>query len=278
MQRPALGKGLEALIPELRRGEGRIEEIEVERIEPNRFQPRMAFEPHKMSELVASIKEKGIIQPIIVRRSGDGYELVAGARRLRAAQEAGLKRIPAIIKEIRENESLEVALIENIQRQDLNPIEEAEAYQKLISHFHLTHEEIATRVGKDRSSITNSLRLLQLPPQIQGWVREGRISSGHARALLGLESTLEQMDVGERIIEGELSVRQTESLIRRIKKDKKRGLRSVKKDPSIERCEEELMGLLGTKVMIEPGRKRGRIIIEYYSLEDLERIVEALRR
>lgn len=277
MERHVLGKGLEALIPELKKVKGGVEEIEIERIKPNKFQPRRAFDPHKIEELTTSIKEKGVVQPIIVRRSDSGYELVAGARRLMAANIAGLKRIPAIIKEIKDNELLEIALIENIQRQDLNPIEEAQAYHELIDCFGLTHEEIAARVGKDRASVTNSIRLLQLPSKIQEWVEEGKISSGHARSLLGLENPGDQIDLSKRIIDKGLSVRQTESIIRLTKGGRQERFKVKRKDPSIEACEEELMSILGTKVTIESGKKRGRIIIEYYSLDDLERILEEIR-
>lgn len=272
MQRPVLGKGLEALIPELKKG---IEEIEIDKVRANRYQPRISFSPDKMEELVASIKEKGVVQPIIVRPSEGGYELVAGARRLKAATDAGLKRIPAIIRELKDEEMLEIAIIENIQREELNPIEEAKAYQELITRFGLTHLEIGTRVGKDRTSITNAIRLLQLPHEIQEWVKEGKISSGHAKALLGLDP-MTQIKVAKEIIDKGLSVRKAEALIRLRKR--KAGVRQLKRDPLIKACEEELMGIFGTKVMIQHGRRKGRIIIEYYSLEDLERIIEGIRR
>ncbi len=278
--RPALGRGLDALIPDLKVVPGQTEEIEIDKIRPNPYQPRTSFDPERLKELVASIKEKGVVQPVILRVKGEGYELVAGERRLRAAREVGLAKIPAVIREIAESEMLEIALIENIQREELNSIEEAEAYQQLVSHFGFTQEDLAQKVGKDRSSVVNSLRLLKLPPQIQDLLRKGELSAGHARAILGLEGYSQQIEAAERVVRYGLSVRKTEVLINRLKRDssKRSTPLTKRRDAAIQACEEELMEILGTKVRIEPGRKKGQIIVEYYSLEDLERIVEALKR
>lgn len=287
MHRSALGKGLDALIPDLKveeetvrdAGKKTIEEVEVERIEPNRYQPRTNFDPEKLKELAASIREKGVVQPVIVRPKDDRYELVAGERRLRAAKEAGLSKIPAIVKEFAESEMLEIALIENIQRQEINPIEEAEAYRQLTSRFGLTQEDMAKKVGKNRSSVSNSLRLLRLPPQIQDWLREGKLSAGHARAILGLESPIQQIETAGKVVKRSLSVREAEALINRTRTNVSRETSGLKRrDPAVEACEEELMEILGTKVRIESGRKKGRIVVEYYSPEDLDRIVNKLLR
>lgn len=278
MHRSALGKGLDALIPDLKIEREGIREIEIERIRPNPYQPRTSFNPERLKELVASIKEKGVVQPVIVRPREEGYELVAGERRLRAAREAGLDRIPVVIKEVVESEMLEIALIENIQRQELNPVEEAEAYQQLVSRFGLTQEDLARKVGKDRSSVANSLRLLRLPGQVQDLMRKGDLSAGHARAILALESPIQQIESAERVVRYGLSVRETEALVNRIKRGVSRKISiPSRKDAAIGACEERLMKALGTKVRIEPGRKKGEIIIEYYSQDDLERIVALLK-
>lgn len=279
MHRTALGKGLDALIPDLKVEGERPGEIEIEKIKPNPYQPRTRFDLERLNELVASIREKGVVQPVIVRLKHGEYELVAGERRFRAAKMAGLTKIPVVIREIAESEMLEIALIENIQREELNPIEEAEAYQQLVSRFALTQEGLAQKVGKDRSSVANSLRLLKLPPQIQDRLREGRLSAGHARAILGVEGSLQQIETAEKVIEHDLSVRETEVLINRMRQGVLRETSLPRRrDPALEACEERLMEVLGTKVRIEQGREKGRVVIEYYSLEDLERIVGVLTR
>ncbi|MBI4706729.1 MAG: ParB/RepB/Spo0J family partition protein [Candidatus Omnitrophica bacterium] len=283
MQRIALGKGLDALIPEARAGGETVREIKIGEIVPGEYQPRRYFDPEKQTELVESIIEKGVIQPIIVRPYKDGYELVAGERRLRAAHEAGLERVPAIVRELSNEDALEIGLIENIQRQDLNPMEEAEAFQQLIREFHLTQEDLAKKVGKDRSSITNSLRLLKLPKPIQEEVLKGTISMGHARAILSLDNEAEQQEVCEKIVKSGISVREVEALIKKIKENVSREtLKKAEEKPAVdialESCTEKLMESLGTKVRISRTAKgTGKIEIEFYSQEDLDRIMERVR-
>ncbi|MFH1859932.1 MAG: ParB/RepB/Spo0J family partition protein [bacterium] len=283
MQRIALGKGLDALIPEARSGGETIREIRIGEIVPGEYQPRRNFDPEKQRELVESIMEKGVIQPIIVRPCKDGYELVAGERRLRAAHEAGLERVPAIVRDMSNEDALEIGLIENIQRQDLNPMEEAEAFQKLIREFHLTQESLAKKVGKDRSSVTNSLRLLKLPKPIQEEVINGTVSMGHARAILSLDNETDQQEVCKKIVERGISVRETEFLVKKIKENVSREtLKSAEEKPAVdialESCTEKLMQSLGTKVRISRTAKgTGKIEIEFYSQEDLDRIMEKVQ-
>jgi ParB family chromosome partitioning protein len=275
MPKRALGRGLEALIP--LREEGFEKEVPVKTISPNKYQPREQFNPEKLKELTASIKEKGIVQPILVRVKGRGYELIAGERRLRAARKLGLKKIPVVIKDVPDEEMLELSLIENIQREDLNPIEEARAYRRLIKEFGLTQSSLAKKVGKERPSIANTLRLLGLPGEIQLDVSRGTISSGHARALLGLGKA-RQAEVNKRIKRRGLSVREAEELVSRLKRKRPPSTpkKRVRKDAQILALEEELMKTLGTKVRITQRRGKGKIEIEYYSPEDLERILELL--
>lgn len=276
MQRKALGKGLKALIPFVEEKREGILEIPVEEVKPNRYQPRKMFTDARLDELVSSIKEKGIIQPIIVQKTDSGYELIAGERRWRAAQKAGMEKIPVIVKEVTGEGSLELALIENIQRENLNPIEEARAYQRLADEFHLIQEEIAKKVGKDRSSVANYLRLLKLPQEIQDSIANEELTMGHARALLSLDSAKEQIFFKERIIKRNMSVREIESFITRGKRAKKE-LPKKTVDIFKNRMEEELQKFLGTKVNIIKGRKRGKIEIIFYSDEDFERIIELIR-
>lgn len=276
MQRKALGKGLRALIPVVEEKREGILEIPVEEVKPNRYQPRKMFTDARLDELVSSIKEKGIIQPIIVQKTDSGYELIAGERRWRAAQKAGMEKIPAIVKEVTGEGSLELALIENIQRENLNPMEEARAYQRLADEFHLIQEEIAKKVGKDRSSVANYLRLLKLPQEIQDSIANKELTMGHARALLSLDSAKEQIFLKERIIKRNMSVREIESFITRGKRVKKE-LPKKTVDIFKNRMEEELQRFLGTKVNIIKGRKRGKIEIIFYSDEDFERIIELIR-
>src|SRR3990167_2691712 len=277
MQRKALGKGLKALIPVVEeKREGILLEIPVEEVSPNRYQPRKMFNDARLDELVSSIKEKGIVQPIIVQKTDSGYELIAGERRWRAAQKAGMEKIPAIVKEVTSEGSFELALIENIQRENLNPMEEARAYQRLADEFHLIQEEIAKKVGKDRSSVANYLRLLRLPQEIQDSIANKELTMGHARALLSLDSAKEQIFLKERIIKRNMSVREIESFITRGKRVKKE-LPKKTVDIFKNRMEEELQKFLGTKVNIIKGRKRGKIEIIFYSDEDFERIIELIR-
>ncbi len=283
MQRIALGKGLDALIPEARANGEMVREIKITEIVPGEYQPRRYFDPEKQRELVESIMEKGVIQPIIVRSHRDGYELIAGERRLRAAHEAGLERVPAIVRDVSNEDALEIGLIENIQRQDLNPMEEAEAFQQLIREFRLTQEDLSRKVGKDRSSIANSLRLLKLPKSIQEEVTKGAISMGHARAILSLDSETEQKEVCGKIVKNGISVRETEALVKKMKENVSRETLQTKEekpaiDIAMESCIEKLMQSLGTKVRISRTAKgAGKIEIEFYSQEDLDRILERVQ-
>lgn len=280
MRKPVLGRGLGTLLEDVRLDEEIIREIEVEKIIPNPYQPRIHFDQRKLEELATSIREKGVLQPVVLRSSGKSYELVAGERRWRAAKMAGKERIPAIIRHLNNQEMLQISLIENIQRQNLNPIEEAKAYKLLISEFNLIQEDVARQVGKDRSTVTNMLRLLSLPLEIQKLLEEEKLSMGHARALLALDSSLLQIEIAKRVIAKDLSVREVETTIQRIKKrNVSRETSNVpSQDPLITSYEEKLMRSLGTKVKIHPTKKdRGRIEIEYYSLEDFDRIFERLQ-
>jgi len=281
MERKALGKGISALIPATEEVQSKkIAFLELGKVKPNPLQPREDFDPESMAELVQSIKEKGLLQPILVRPKGDNYELIAGERRLRAANLLNLKEIPAIIKDVEDRDSLELALIENIQRQELNPIEEARAYQYLIEKFQLTQEEVGDVLGKSRVAITNCLRLLKLPGEIQEEVRSGRISYAHGRALLEIEDVNMQRKMVRDIISKSLSVRELESIIktRRPMAGRARpGTRSKNIDPQVVMLEEQLQQALATKVRIVKNKKRGHIVVEFYSQEDLERIVNKMR-
>lgn len=271
-----LGKGLSALIPIAEtKTEGPVEEIKVDDIRPNTFQPRRDFDDQKLAELAESVRTHGILQPVVVREIVGGYELVAGERRWRAAQLAGLATIPALIRELNEAEMVEVALIENIQREDLNPLEEAEALKVLLTEFGLTQEELAQRVGKSRSHIANIIRLLNLTPEVQKHVSRGTITMGHARALLAIEEPQAQIAACAQIVKRGLSVRQTEEMLRQTLKKQKTKKRAPK-DPWLQEVEAIIRQALATKVHIRPGKKGGKIIIEYYSPAELERLINLL--
>ncbi len=278
--RQALGKGLGALIPDKGtpqpEGKKALAVCGIEEVQPNPFQPRKTFADGQLQELVDSIREKGILQPLMVRRKGDRYELIAGERRWRAAQKAGMKEVPILVKDASESEMLELSLVENIQREDLNPIEEGEAFKRLMEQFHLTQEEISQKVGKDRTTITNTIRLLKLPPEVKQSLAEGKISMGHARAFLGLEGVEKQRALLKKLLQGGLSVRQIENLVKRLRV--KSPPLPRKNHPEWSALVEELQRALGTKVKIVGKRKRGKIEIEYYSPEELDRIIELLRR
>jgi len=279
MERKALGKGISALIPE-REVERKNEIIYVqsEQIRPNPFQPREDFDNTSIEELAQSIKEKGVIQPLLVRRQGDLYELIAGERRLRACKMLNIKEIPLIVREAGDRDSLELALIENVQRESLNPIEEAHAFQHLIDKFQVTQEKISEVLGKSRVTVTNTLRLLKLPHEIQHELKKGRISFGHARALLEIEDANQQRRLVQDIISKGLSVRELESLIKLQRpKMPKRKIGTSIRDPYVAVIEEELQHILATKVRISKRKKRGHILIEFYSQEDLERIANSLK-
>jgi ParB family chromosome partitioning protein len=271
-----LGRGLAALIPQRQQPAG-ISEISLDRIEPNPRQPRQRFGAEELEALAASIREHGVLQPILVTETLDGYQLVAGERRLRAAGLAGLERIPAVIRQLADRDQLEVALVENLQRADLGPIEEATAYQALISEFGLTHEEVARRIGRAKSTITNTLRLLELDPRVQQALVEERISEGHARAIAGLPVE-QQATVTTTVIEQALSVRQAEELVRRLREPRIANAvpASRQLDPDLERVEDDLRRRLGTKVTLTRSRKGGRIIIEFYSDEELAQLYDRL--
>lgn len=277
MHRKALGRGLEALIPgatEPQERGGGAQMLPVEDVGPNPFQPRTRFDDTALQELAASIKASGVLQPVLVRRQGDGYQLVAGERRLRAAQLAGLEKIPAILKQVDDRQMMELALIENIQREDLNPIDEAKAYKALVTTVGLTHDQLSQRVGKQRSSITNALRLLSLPVEVQEMVSRGTLSAGHARALLGLESSGDQLAAARYVLAKGFSVRRTEAFVAR---KARRGHKKVKniKIHEFGEWETKLQQQFATRVRITPGAKGGTVEFEYYGDQDLERLLEA---
>lgn len=279
-QRKALGKGLglTALVPPAEPPKGEVREIEIGRIIPNRYQPRQHFDPEALASLAASLKSHGLIQPITVRKEESGqYELIAGERRWRAAQLAGFAAIPAIVKSVQEQELMEWALLENVQREDLNPIEKAQAYQRLLTEFSLTQEAIAARMGMDRSSVANFLRLLQLPEALWGSIADGTLTMGHAKALLSLEKKEDQLRVAEEIKTRGWSVRQVEALVQKIKREARPEPKgSATASPEVAELEGRLRHALGTKVRLVQQGKGGEIRIEYYSLEDLDRILDKL--
>ncbi|MGW8312434.1 MAG: ParB/RepB/Spo0J family partition protein [Desulfuromonadales bacterium] len=278
-KRPALGKGIGALLTSAAQdGRHKYFLCPVEDLKPHHQQPRKTFNDAKMAELVASIREKGVIQPLVVRHTGDHYQIIAGERRWRAAQKAGLKEVPVVIQDVSEDWALEMALIENIQREDLNPIEEAEAYRNLMSTFDLSQEEVARRVGRERPTVANALRLLRLPTMIQQDVIDGLLSMGHARALLSLESAARIKDVRDQVVKKQYSVRQTEALVKKLRNAPPKNIpHKVRIDPEIADLAARLQRCLGTKVNILPqtrGGKGGKIEISYYSSEELERLLE----
>lgn len=272
MKRKALGKGLDALLPSRPAGPA-LTQVDISQVRPNPFQPRMQFEPQKLQELADSISENGVIQPIILRKTSDGgYELVAGERRWRAAQKAGLAKIPAIIKDISDQKLLELALVENIQRDELNAIEEAHAYQMLINEFHLSQEQVSQRVGRSRTAVTNTLRLLKLPKKIQALVIQNQLSMGHARAIIPL-SLGQQLPLVQQIIEKDLSVREVEGRVRKLLKPTppKKPL-----DPNLRAAAERLEERWGTRVQIRQRGSKGQIVLHFHSEEERDRIYEAL--
>lgn len=282
MENRALGKGLSALIPEkIDSTEGEsIKYLKLTEIRENNQQPRIEFDRGGLSELIASIKEKGVLQPILVRKRDDGYEIIAGERRFRAARELNLEKIPVIIKSVSDREALVLALIENIQREELNAIEEAKAFKRLIEDFNLTQDDVAQSVGKNRSTVTNVLRLLRLPEEIQKSIKDGIFSVGHARTLLSVEDLEEQRRLFVKSTQKGLSVRELENLIKaRVTRisHQKRTSPHRQQDIFVASIEEDLQKLLGTKVRIQTKQKRGSIIIEFYSSEDLNRILNIIK-
>jgi ParB family chromosome partitioning protein len=281
MNRIALGRGLDALIPTVPAGQAttpgtrQIQELPLAKIHPNPSQPRLQFDGAKLAELTASIKEKGVLQPILVRRVGEEFQVIAGERRLRAAKAAELATIPAILAEpVSKSDELEWALIENLQRDDLNIMEEAGGYKRLAETYGYTQQDIATRVGKDRSSVANTLRLLTLPESIRDRIIDGRLSAGHARALLAVDAPHEQMRLARRIMDEDLSVRRTEEIV--YGKKKRVLSRAKPRSAELEAVERQLRQKFGTTVRITESRKRGKIIFDYFGHDDLNRILEAL--
>lgn len=279
MKQKGLGKGLNALISEEalfdNRGKHGIKVVDIMEIEPNFDQPRKKFSPEELYELSVSIKQHGILQPLIVRKKDNKYQIIAGERRYRAARLANMEEIPIIIKDISDEQTLEISLIENIQRQDLNSMELACAYSLLLERFGLTQDQIAEKVGKSRPSITNIMRLLQLPPYIQQKLRDEEISFGHARAILSIKDSKLQSQVVDCIIEKELSVRDTEKYIQNLLVPKKEN-KVIHTNPFYKEIQENLQKILGTKVSISKGKNKGKIEIEYYSDEELEHIIQMI--
>ncbi len=278
MKKKALGKGLKAFIPEdygiLK--EEKYAELDIDLLRPNPLQPRMDFDEDSLLDLSNSIKKSGLLQPLIVVPEGDSYRIVVGERRWRAAQRAGLKKIPVIIRSMDAIKQLETSLIENIQRKDLNPLEIALAYQRLIEELGYTQEELAGKVGKDRSSVANYLRLLKLPKEIQNYLAENKISMGHARALLSLEDEKKQTALAQETIRRNMSVREVERAIQRLKSEQRTREKTIS-DPDLIALQEEILKHLGTKVSISGTQNKGVIKIYYFSLDDLNRIYEIIK-
>ncbi len=275
MNKHGLGRGLDALIPTDINDEGKVtatDFISVEIVDPNPHQPRQEFNEVSLTELASSIREHGILQPLLVAPSGGRYQLIAGERRLRAAKIAGLKEVPVVTRTLDEQSKLELALIENVQRENLNPIEAAASYKKLMDEFNLTQDEIARKVGKARPTIANTIRLLSLPVEIKQALAKGKISEGHARTLLGIDDPKKQRDLFEGIISGKITVRQAEN-----KSNRAKGYVGKIKDPNLEAAERKISEALATKVVIKnKAKNKGQIIIDYYNLEDLEKIYKRI--
>jgi ParB family chromosome partitioning protein len=271
-----LGRGLTALIPQ-RTGGSATTEIPIDRIRPNPRQPRQMMDQGQLEELAASIREHGVLQPILVTETLDGYQPVAGERRFRASRLAGLERIPAVVRQLADRDQLELALVENLQRADLGPMEEAHAFQALVDEFELTHDTIAQRLGRSKSAITNTLRLLDLDPEVQSAIADGRLTAGHARAIGGLPVS-QQAHVARTVIDQGFSVRQAEELVRRLREPREARPAAPRRvpDPDLERVEEDLRRRLGTKVTLARSRNGGRIIIEFYSDEELGQLYDRL--
>lgn len=274
-----LGKGISAFFPEESiHSDNTVEYIVVNKLIVNPYQPRKIFKEEALEELAESIKEHGIIQPLVVRKSGKKYEIIAGERRFRAAKMAGLKEVPAIIKEMTEQQMMEIAILENLQREDLTPVEEAEAYSSLIEKLHFTQDELARRLGKSRSHIANHIRLLQLPEEVRRFINEGQLSMGHGRTLLGLKDKESIKEVADRVITQGLNVRQVEALVQQLNTDVSHGTKEKpKKDIFVQATENHLREYFGTGVQIRKNKNKGKIEIEFYSEDDLERILEILK-
>ena len=281
MKRKALGKGLAALLPEApaaTAGEGTLLEVPPDRIDPNPDQPRQTIDEEKLDELSRSMKEQGIVQPLVVRKQGSRYQLIAGERRWRAAQRAGLAVVPIVVREADDQQVLELALVENIQREELNPIEEAVAYRRLVGELGYSQEQVATRVGKDRSTVANMLRLLRLPREVRALIAEQKLSPGHARPLLALADAESQLVIAQEVVSKGLSVREVERKVRAAREET--PARPKKKtDPNTREAERQLEALLGTPVRIRrQGKKRGRLEVEFHGEDQLQRIYEILEK
>ena len=282
-KKQALGRGLGALIPNREKKEERPRDFfycDIDRIRPNRYQPRQQFAEAELEELSQSIKEQGILQPLLVREENDGFQLIAGERRLRAAKMAGLTQVPVIIKRIADSKMLVLSIVENIQRTNLNPIEESDAYHRLITEFNITQDEAANRVGKSRSAVANFLRLRQLPETIKASIRDGALTMGHARALLGTTNPTQQVAAWRAVINKGLSVRETEDLVRALKDEKKRPkvARKSPEDHYLLSLAEDLSRHFGTKVTIRRHGLKGRVEIEFYNDDDLDHLINSLQQ
>lgn len=272
-----LGKGIGAFFPDTSyTQDDQVQNINLTELRPNPYQPRKTFDKEAIEELKESIQQHGILQPLIVRKSIKGYEIVVGERRFRAAQEAKLKTVPAVVKELTEDQMMEIALIENIQREDLNPLEEAKAYQKLMEHLQVTQEELSKKLGKSRPYIANHIRLLQLPQIVQQYLSEGRLSMGHARALLGLKDKNKLTSLLQKVLKEKMSVRQLEEWIQRSNENVSRETPKQKLSPFLKDRESVLKAYFGTKVQIKKGKNKGKIEIDFFTDEDLERILDLL--
>ena len=280
MEKRALGRGLDALLPTVKPAPmpelPEVQHLGVNAIVPNRYQPRQTFSPQELAELAASLKQSGLLQPVLVRRKGDGmYELISGERRWRAAQQAGMETIQAVVRNCSDEESMLLALVENLQREDLNPMEMARAYQRMMNEFGLTQDIIAQRVGCERSSIANIVRLMNLPTEVQQLIESGQLSAGHAKVILGLTNPAEQVRVANMVVTRNLSVRETEKLLASSVIARKRNTKELRRSPLVD-VEERLQKRLGTKVSVLNGKRGGKVVIHYFSPAELDGILEQL--
>jgi ParB family chromosome partitioning protein len=279
MEKKVLGKGLSALIPEqAEERANNISYVKLERVKPNPLQPRENFDQKRLEELVSSIREKGVLQPVLVRAKEGDYELIAGERRLRAAKALGISEIPVIVRNVSDADTLELSLIENIQREELNPIEEAKAFRRLVDEFGFSQENVANAVGKDRATISNTIRLLGLPKRVQEMIANGELTMGHAKPLLSLSGEHTILKLANRIMRNDLSVREVENIVSEKKSAAARIKIPDEKDHKVMFFEEELQRTLGTRVKVQHGKKRGKVVVEYYTLQDLERIYNIIKK
>jgi len=280
MEKKALGRGLDALLPTTKPAPmpelPEVQHLRIDAVVPNRYQPRQTFSPQELTELAASLKQSGLLQPVLVRRKGDGmYELISGERRWRAARQAGMETIQAVVRNCSDEETILFAIVENLQREDLNPMEMAHAYQRMMSEFGLTQDIIAQRVGCERSSIANIVRLLNLPIEVQQLIESDQLSAGHAKVILGLASPAEQLRVAHLVVARNLSVRETEKILASSLIARKRNTKELRRSPMMD-VEERLQKRLGTKVSVLNGKRGGKVIIHYFSPAELEGILEQL--